>query len=153
MSYLGSTEPKIVASSKKGSSNVLGLKWDDKNDTLVINRGTSSTGTKFFTQRLVLSLVSKVFDPIGLVVPFTVGAWLLLKDIWRVSAQHWDEELLKDAVKRLVDWSVELPKLAQITITRSYFCGNVEHLELHTIGDSSQEVFGAVAFLRAQANF
>ena len=117
-----------------------------------MSRGTSSTVTKSLTQRLVLSLMSKVFDLIGLVAPFTVGARLLLKDIWRVSGQHRDEELPKDIVERFLEWSVELPKIAKITISRSYFSGNFEHLELHAFGDSSQEVFSAVAFLRAQVN-
>ena len=120
--------------------------------TLVVSRGTSSTVTKSLTQRLVLSLVSRMFDPIGLVAPFTVGARLLLKDIWRVSGQHWDEELPNDTVERILEWSVELPKLAEITIPSSYFSGNFKHLELHMFGDSSQEVISAVAFLRAQVN-
>ena len=47
---------------------------------------------------------------------------------------------------------MKLPKLAKITIPRSYFSGKFEHLELHIMGDSSQEVFSAVAFLRAQVN-
>ena len=118
----------------------------------VVSLGTSSTETQSLTQRLVLSIVSKVFDPIGLVAPFTVGAQLLLKDIWRVSGQHWDEEIPKDTVERFFDWSVELPKLAKNTIPRSYFSGKFEHLELHVFGDSFQEVFSAVAFLRAQVN-
>ena len=96
--------------------------------------------------------MSKVFDPIGLVAPFNVGAQLLLKDIWLVSGQHWDEELPKDTDERFLEWSAELPKLAKITITRSYFSGNFEYLEQHMFGDSSQEVFSAVAFLRAQVN-
>ena len=83
-----STEPKVIASPKEDSSHVLGLKWDHNNDTPVVGRGTSSTVTKSLTQRLVLSLVSKVFDLIDLVAPLTVGAPLLLKDIWRVSGQH-----------------------------------------------------------------
>ena len=116
-----STEPKVIASSKEESSHVLGFKWDHNNDTLVLSRGTSSTVTKFLTKRLVLSLVSKIFDPIGLVAPFTVGARLLLKDIWRVIGQHWDEELPKDTFERFLEWSVELPKLAAVTIPRSYF--------------------------------
>ena len=33
-----STEPKIIASSKDDSSNVLGLKWDHNNDSLVVSR-------------------------------------------------------------------------------------------------------------------
>ena len=98
-----STEPKVIASSKEDSSHVLELKWDHQNDTLVVSGGTSSTVTKTLTQRLVLSLVSEVFDPIGLVAPFTVGARLLLKDIWRVSGQHWDEELPKDTVERFLE--------------------------------------------------
>ena len=75
-----STEPKVLASSKEESSHVLGLIWDRNNDTLVVSRGTSSAATKSLTQRLVLSLVSKVFDPIGLVGPFTVCARLLPKE-------------------------------------------------------------------------
>ena len=94
--------------------------------------------------------MSKVFDTIGLVAPFTVGARLLLKDIWRVSGQRWDEELPKDTVERFLEWSVELPKLAEITIPRSYFSGTFEDLELHMFGYSSQEVFSTVAFLRAR---
>ena len=126
-----STEPKIIASSKDDSSHVLGLKWDHNNDSLVVSRGTSRTVTKSLTQRLVLSLVSKVFDPIGLVAPIIVGARFLPKDIWRVCGQQWDEKLPKDTVERFLEWSVELPKLAKITIPRSHFSGNFEYLELH----------------------
>ena len=42
-----STELKVIASSKEESSHVLGLKWDHNNDTLVVNRGTSSTETQY----------------------------------------------------------------------------------------------------------
>ena len=145
-----STEPKVIVSSKEESMHVLGLKWDHNNDTLVVSRGTNSTITKSLTQRLVLSLVSKVYDPIGLVAPFTVGARLILKDIWRVNGQSWDDELPKDTVDRFIAWCVELPRLAEITLPRSYFSGPFQHLELHMFGDSSQDVFSAVGFLRAQ---
>ena len=73
------SEPKVFVSCQENSSHVLGLKWEHTNETLVVSRGTSCAITKSLTQRLVLSLVSKVFDPIGLVAPFTVGARLLLK--------------------------------------------------------------------------
>ena len=147
-----STEPKVIVSSKEESMRVLGLKWDHNNDTLVVSRGTSSTITKSLTQRLVLSLVSKVYDPIGLVAPFTVGARLILKDIWRVNGQSWDDELPKDTVDRFLAWCVELPRLAEITMPRSYFSGPSQHIELHMFGDGSQDVFSAVGFLRAQIN-
>ena len=146
------TEPKVIVSSKEESMHVLGLKWDHKNDNLVVSRGTNSTIPKSLTQRLVLSLVSKVYEPNCLVAPFTVGARLILKDIWRVNGQSWDDELPKGTVDRFLAWCFELPRLAEITMPRNYFSGPFEHLELHMFGDSSQDVFSAVGFLRAQVN-
>ena len=99
--------------------HVLGLKLDHNNDTLVVSRGTISTVTISLTQRLVLSVLSKVYDPIGLVAPVTVGGRLILKDIWRANGHSWDEELSKDTVDRFLAWCVELPQLAKITIPRS----------------------------------
>ena len=74
-----STELKVIVSSKEESMHVLGLKWNHKNDTRVVCRGANSTITKRITQRLVLGLVSKVYDPIGLVAPFTVERLVILE--------------------------------------------------------------------------
>ena len=94
--------------------------------------------------------MSIIYDPIGLVAPFTVGARLVLKDIWRVNGQNWDDDLPKDTVDRFLAWCVEPPQLAEIAIPRSYFSGLFQHLELHMFGDSSQDVFSAVGLFKAQ---
>ena len=106
-----SIEPKTIASSKE-SSHVLGLKWDYNNDTLVVSRCISSTVTKSLTQHLVLSLVPKVFDPIGIGAPFIVGDRLLLKDIWRVSTgtKNYQKTLLKGSLNEVKNCP-SLPKL------------------------------------------
>ena len=95
------------------------VEWDHTSDTLVVSRGTSCAITKSLTQRLVLSVVSKVFDPIGLVAPFTVGARLLLKDTCRVLGQQRDDELPQDMVQRCLIWSAHLPKFENFEIPRS----------------------------------
>ena len=82
-----STEAKVIV--KEESRHVLGIKWDHNNDTLVVSRGTNSTITKSLTKCLVLSLVSKVYDPNGLVAPFTVVARLILKDIVGLTKVGW----------------------------------------------------------------
>ena len=91
-----------------------------------------------------------MYDPIGLVTPYTVKARLLLKDIWSLSGQQWDDDLPPEDVFKFLDWSEELPGLSDIVIPRAYFQGKVETLELHLFGESSQDVFSAVAFLRAK---
>ena len=91
---------EIGALMEESSSHVLSLKWDHVNDTLVANRGTKCDSSKAVTQRLVLNLVSKVFDPIGLFAPFTVTARLLLKDVGRLHGQSLDDVLLREMVER-----------------------------------------------------
>ena len=118
------TEPKVNISCRLGdSSHVLGLKWDHTNDNLVASSGTSCAITKSLKQRLVLSLVSKFFDPIGLLARFTVGARLLLKDIRRVTRKHWDDELPQDKVQRFLVWNADLPKIENVKISWSSFTG------------------------------
>ena len=144
-------QPKVIlVSDEKASSHVLGLKWDHRKDTLVVSRGTKCDDSNKVTQRLVLSLVAKVFDPIGLVAPFTVTARLLLKDIWRLSGQNWDNTLPIEMMNRFKVWSLDLPKLCNLTIPRSFFSGAFDQLELHVFGDSSQDVFSSIAFHRAR---
>ena len=145
-----STEPKVIVPCQKGSSHVLGLKWDHTNDTLVVSRGTSCAITNSLAQRLVLCFVSEVFEPISLVAPFTVDARLLLKDIWLVTGQQWDDELSQDIVQRFLFWSAVLPKLENIKIPQNYFSGHFDNIELHMFGDSSQDIFSVVTFLRTR---
>ena len=142
--------PRKSLSTDEETSHVLGLKWNHSRDTLVVSRGTTPDLNRPVTQRVVLSLVSAVYDPIGLVAPYTVKARLLLKDIWRLSGQQWDNNLPDDVSQTFLEWAAELPKLSEITIPRCYFRGTKESVELHVFGDSSQDVFSAVAFLRAR---
>ena len=132
---LAPTDEKMIPKPEE-SSHVLGLKWNHASDTLVVSQGTSPATNKKLTERVVLSVVSAVVER------------LLLKDIWRLSGQQWDDDLRDEIVTKFNDWSKELPTLSEIQIPRSYFEERVETFELHIFGDSSQDVFSAVAFLR-----
>ena len=63
--------------------HVLGVKWCVRDDSLVVSRGTMRSVSHDCTQREILSLVSSVFDPIGVVAPFTIRSRLILKAIWQ----------------------------------------------------------------------
>ena len=51
-------------------SSVLGLQWIVTDDSLQVQRGTNKEVEAPITHRKILSLVSSVFDPIGLFAPF-----------------------------------------------------------------------------------
>ena len=53
-------------------------------------------------------------------------------------------------IDRFSTSSLDLSKLGNLTIARSFFSGEFDSTEIHVFGDSSQEVFSAVAILRAK---
>lgn len=72
------------------NTTVLGMKWDVQLDELELCRGFNSPTRDTWTQRQVLSVVSSIFDPIGILAPFVIRARLLLKQIWQTIGQTWD---------------------------------------------------------------
>ena len=100
-------ESKNIVTCGDNSSHVLGLKWDTIDDNFVVSRDVNRELKNSITQRTVLSFVSTVFDPIGLVAPYTVRERLLLKEIWRIHGQQWDDELpidIKTKISCLALW-------------------------------------------------
>ena len=125
----GNTESNMKENETEGlsdtqgnsSSDEFGLQWDNTSDTLIVSRGTSRNPQTPLTQWSVLRLVASFFDPLGLVAPFTVEARLLLKDIWRLSCQEWNNELPEGIAGKITEWTLYLPKLSDIIISRSFF--------------------------------
>ena len=74
-------------------SFVLGLQWKVTDGSLQVCRGTNKEVEAPITQRKILSLVSSVFDPIGIFAPFSVRMRRLLKNIWTKNGQHWDNKI------------------------------------------------------------
>ena len=105
------------------SSHVLGCKWNYQYNTLVVSRGTIPEHSCAVTQRVVHILVSTVYDPNGLVALYTVKTQLLLKDIWRLSGQQWDDNLSNHNADILLEWSDEITKLTEKTIAGRRFKG------------------------------
>ena len=63
------------------SSPILGLNWNVDTDILIVCRGTEQEVPAKITQRIVLSFVSAVFDPLGICSPFTIRMRFLIKSI------------------------------------------------------------------------
>ena len=112
----------IVSPATPANTCVLGLRWNTDQDTLIVSRGTSADLIgKTITQRLVLDTVSLVFDPIGLVVPFTIRACLLLKQLWNCTGQQWYEEIPEDSQSTFLEWRSELENISKIAVPRAFF--------------------------------
>ena len=84
---------EVMLSAEPTSSSILGLEWKIDRDCLQVCRGPNKECPSEISQRLVLSFVFSLFDPMGIFAPFTMRMRMLLKSIWIHHGQSWDERL------------------------------------------------------------
>ena len=146
---ISNTKQVEVEPNTKGFS-VLGLQWTVIDDSLKVCRGTNKEVETPITQRKILSLVSSVFDPIGLFAPFSVHMRPLLKGIWTKNGQHWDNEVEPNEEEKFLRWKEQLPIVAETSIDRRYFNRGRDKTELHVLAYASEDTMCAVAYQRSQ---
>ena len=105
------------------------------------------------TKRSVLSVVAKLYDPVGWISPVIVRGKLFIQQLWKKDLQ-WDELLpAKDAE----DWTSyidELRFVSDVTIPRWIGLDPYAlHSELHGFCDASERAYGSVIYLRVADNF
>lgn len=88
-----------------------------------------------------------VFDPLGLLTPFTIQSRILMQDIW-ISGIGWDEGLRDSVFKKWQLWLRDLKSVATCKIDRCYQIKNMQmrSAELHIFCDASDKAYTAVAY-------
>ena len=130
------------------SSSSLGLNWNVDTDSLIVCRGTEHEVPAKITQRIVLSFVSAVFDPLGICSHFTIRLRFLLKSIWTAMGRAWDKDLSVEHSKLFSNWCSELREIRTMSINRLYFENGCTNLRLHNFTDASEEAMCIVAYLQ-----
>ena len=92
-----------------------------------------------------------MFDPLGLAVPVTIRAKLLIQTLWQKQLQ-WDEPLEPDLCEQWQSIISDIKQLPQFHVNRRYFTTTYERnsVQLHVFADASTKAYGAVAFLKFQ---
>lgn len=128
------------------SVGVLGLRWITSDDGFAFYARFPEQ-PKSWTKREILSEVSRIFDPLGLLSPITVTLKILLQSLW-ANQLDWDESLNGDIVERYLEMRNKLSELSSIHIPR--FVGEPSECEFHIFSDASEKAFGAAVYLRCQ---
>ena len=79
---------------------VLGVSWNLKSDELLPLAGVDDVVPKKFTKREVLSLLSKIYDPSGLVSPVVTPLKIIVQDVWKEKV-GWDVEFNQEFRSRV----------------------------------------------------
>ena len=125
------------------ANNILGLNWNQDDDTLNV-KSPSFTCFSHLTKRQLLSAVSSIFDPLGLLTPLTIRGKLLIKQAWLLK-KDWDEKLPDTFVQDWQEISNDLRQIGVIKVPRSV--AGPEESSLHVFCDASSHAYGAVAYI------
>ena len=136
---------------------VLGVLWNQKTDVITFNIEQKEDLRKDQdTKRSFLEYSASIFDPLGMLAPFTMSIKLLFQEVWlseekekSKSKKGWDTKLSFDIQEK---WNIlknEIPQLNTIEIPRCYFTNNGKPLkiQLFAFGDASVKAYATAIYI------
>ncbi|XP_055605321.1 uncharacterized protein LOC129753522 [Uranotaenia lowii] len=141
---------KLVKIENFGPNEViktLGLMWDPVNDDLLfVSLPTSDISVP--TKRQVLSLIARMFDPLGLAAPVILIGKLLMQRLWKAEIE-WDENLSSDLIDEWERFREAIGSVGLLKIPRQVVVPNAIRYELHGFADASQNAYGVCVYIRS----
>ena len=123
---------------------VLGYRYNLEMDTMSVSKVDCDIGAN--TKRSILSAISSVFDPIGLVLPITVSGKILMRYIWSLSPKvDWDTVLNAEVINEWKRVAVSLNDAYKIPFKRMVLSKDNEY-GVHIFCDSSKTAYGFVMY-------
>lgn len=160
--------PQIKDPDKQTTTRVLGVIWDSKRDQIYVNSGlnfsekrrgvhteqdlTSDALLKsvplILTRRLVLEQVMRIYDPLGLLSPFTLQAKCYLRETW-VMKLKWDDPLPEELRTRWIQLFEQFIHLPAHAFDRCMKPGAaIGKPSLVIFSDGSETAYGFAAYVR-----
>lgn len=139
---------KVVKFGENENAKTLGLSWCPASDHLMYCINAQSE--KRISKRTILSSISQVFDPLGLLSPCIIMAKMLLQKVW-LEKISWDEGLPLHLHTSWCRFQSELKLLNSLKINRHVICSNPKRIQLIGFSDASESAYGGCIFLRSIA--
>lgn len=93
------------------------------------------------TKRQILSIIARLFDPFGWVIPVIVAAKILMQQLWRLKF-NLDDTVPSEVKHRWEKIYNELPRLNNVAIPRwTGHSANSTRWELHGFADASSAAY------------
>ncbi|XP_045456869.1 uncharacterized protein LOC123666892 [Melitaea cinxia] len=132
------------------SSKTLGLSWDPQQDQFTFTSKLDFM-TKNPTKRILLSNISKLFDPLGWLSPISTKIKLLFQQVWQLQLK-WDEPLPENILKEWESMKIDLENINKFYIPR--WLGTIKNnvIELHGFSDASTKCYACVVYCKVMTH-
>ncbi|KRZ87371.1 hypothetical protein T08_15458, partial [Trichinella sp. T8] len=122
----------------------VGVAWDCEQDSLTF--ACRRQGEKAKTLSEVLSILTSVFDPLGIVGPCVLKGKLIMQAIWQVHSD-WIAPLSEEWEARWQQWAGDVKVVATVSIPRWYGLDRGKPSTMHVFVDAATVGYGSVAYL------
>jgi len=129
------------------TDRALGVGWNLRNDSFTFNIKLKEEPK---TRRGILSAVSSIYDPLGLISPFILKGRLILQQLCALKL-GWDEPIPPDIYQTWITWKTALPAVNTLSIRRCFKppnFGPVVNCTMHFFSDASNSGYGQSSYMR-----
>ena len=129
------------------TEKALGVYWNAEEDNIGFEVRLKD---KPNTKRGMLSVVSSIYAPHGLVSPFILEGRQIVQKLC-FGKLNWDEPVNEDVKQHWQNWMCKLKSLKNIKLNRCYKpagFGKVVSCSLHYFSDASERGYGQVTYIR-----
>lgn len=128
------------------SCKTLGIQWINHSDRLKYTIKHFSNNVPI-TKRYILSIISQIYDPLGLLSPSIILAKILIQKLWSLHIP-WDDPVTSDIKKRWLHFQVTLSSLNDLSLTRKVISNSLK--DIHCFCDASESAYATCIYLRSE---
>ncbi|XP_058449025.1 uncharacterized protein LOC131428985 [Malaya genurostris] len=131
--------------------NTIPLELRETQTLLDLDHESSTPNWKECTvlnKRAILSQISSLFDPLGLIGPTISKAKIMLQNLWRLQLD-WDTPVAKSFACQWYDFQQNLSALTDLRVSRPVISPGYDRVEIHGFSDASEAAYGACIYLRS----
>lgn len=128
-------------------NKTLGVLWNANRDTIQFSVANLSSH-KTITKRTILSIISQIYDPLGLLGPIIIVSKFIMQQLWEAKL-NWDEGVPQNIYTMWIGFCNELPLLNKVEFPRQVLIKNHCYIELHVFADASQRGYGTCLYIRS----
>lgn len=127
----------------------LGLEWEPVTDSFQFNLQPVGPVK---TKRQILSAISKLFDPLGVVSPIIVRSKLIMQETWKLKID-WDDELPGRILHAWECYMKDLENFSTIHVPRCVVnSSNNVTVNLYAFCDASERAYGACVYVQTMSD-
>ncbi|CAI6359149.1 unnamed protein product [Macrosiphum euphorbiae] len=123
---------------------VLGLHWDTNIDSFAYHTSLQQTSS---TKRQVLSIIARLFDPVGALGPMLLWAKCFMQLLW-CSKLGWDDPMPDELQSMWQQFCTELPLVFDLNLPRHIDVTCHQDIQLLGFADASIKGYAAVIYWR-----